>query len=72
MVKNFFFACKDFLQISEIYGFVQIPVFETALITKETTYTLEFRKYFVVSFWRLSIRAFSVFLEDILRIISEP
>jgi hypothetical protein len=25
MVKDFFFVCKDFLQISETYGFVQIP-----------------------------------------------
>jgi hypothetical protein len=47
------------------------PVLETTLITKGTTYTLDFRKYFVVSLWRHSIRAFSVFLEDILRIISD-
>jgi hypothetical protein len=48
------------------------PILETALITKGTTYTLDFKKYFVVSFWRHSIRAFAVFLEDILRIIPEP
>jgi hypothetical protein len=47
------------------------PVLETTLITKETTYTLEFGKYFVVSFWSHLIRAFSVLLEDSLRIISE-
>jgi hypothetical protein len=47
------------------------PVLETTLITKETTYTLDFRKCFVVSFWSHSIRAFSVLLEDSLRIISE-
>jgi hypothetical protein len=47
------------------------PVLETTLITKETTYTLCFRKYFVVSLWSHSIRAFSVLLEDSLRIISE-
>jgi hypothetical protein len=47
------------------------PVLETTLITKETTYTLDFRKNFVVSFWSHSIRAFSVLFEDSLRIISE-
>jgi hypothetical protein len=47
------------------------PVLETTLITKETTNTLDFKKYFVVSFWSHSIRAFSVFLEDSLRTISE-
>jgi hypothetical protein len=47
------------------------PVLDTKLITKETTYTLDFRKYFVVSFWSHSIRAFSVLLEDLLKIISE-
>jgi hypothetical protein len=42
-----------------------------SLNTKETTYTLAFGKYFVVSFRsRLSIRAFSEFLDDSLRIIS--
>jgi hypothetical protein len=47
------------------------PVLETTLINKETVYTLVFGKYFVVSFWSHSIRAFSVLLEDSLRIISE-
>jgi predicted deacetylase len=41
------------------------------LLLKETTYTLDFGKYFVVSFWSHSIREFSVLLEDSLRIISE-
>jgi hypothetical protein len=39
-------------------------VLKTALITKETTYTLDCMKYFVVSFLSNSIRAFSVHLED--------
>jgi hypothetical protein len=47
------------------------PVLETALITEETTNTLDFRKHFVLSFWSRSIRAFSVLLEDSFRIISE-
>jgi hypothetical protein len=47
------------------------PVLETTLITKETTYTLDFRKYSVVSFWSHSMRAFLVLLEDSLRNISE-
>jgi hypothetical protein len=47
------------------------PVLETTLITQETTYTLDFGKYFVVSFWSHSIRAFSVLLKDSFRIISE-
>jgi hypothetical protein len=47
------------------------PVLETTLITKETTYYLDFGKYFVVSFWGHLIRAFSVLLEDSLKIISE-
>jgi hypothetical protein len=47
------------------------PVLETTLITKETTYTLDFWKCFVVSFWSHSMRAFSVLLEDSLRMISE-
>jgi hypothetical protein len=42
------------------------PVLETTLIIKETTYTLDFMKYFVVYFG-----AFSVFLEDSLNIFSE-
>jgi hypothetical protein len=46
-------------------------VLETTLIIKETTYTLDFGKYFYVSFWSHSIRTFSVFLEDSLRIFSE-
>jgi hypothetical protein len=40
------------------------PVLETPLITKEATYYFNFGKYFVVSFWSHSIRAFSVLLED--------
>jgi hypothetical protein len=47
------------------------PVLEATLITKETTYYLVYRKYFVVSFCRHSIRAFSVLLENSLRITSE-
>jgi hypothetical protein len=47
------------------------PVLETTLSTKETAYTMDFRKYFVVSFWSHSIRAFSVLLEDSLRNISD-
>jgi hypothetical protein len=47
------------------------PVLETTLITKETTYTLDFGKYFVGIFWSHSIKAFSVLLEESLRIISE-
>jgi hypothetical protein len=47
------------------------PVLDTILITKETTYTFDFRKNFVVSFWSHSIRAFSVPLEDSLMITSE-
>jgi hypothetical protein len=47
------------------------PVLETTFITKETTYYLNFGKYFVVSFWSQSNKAFSVLLEDLLRIISE-
>jgi hypothetical protein len=46
-------------------------VLETTLISKETPYTLDFRKYFVASFWSHSIRAFSVLLEDSLMIISK-
>jgi hypothetical protein len=49
-------------------------VLETTLITKgatSATYTLDFWKYFFISFWRHSIRAFSVLLEDSLKIISE-
>jgi hypothetical protein len=42
------------MQITESYGFFQIPgnlrVLETTLITKETTHTFYFRKYFFVSF----------------------
>jgi hypothetical protein len=47
------------------------PVLKTTLITNETTYYLDFGKYVVVSFWSHSIRAFSVLLEDSLRIISQ-
>jgi hypothetical protein len=47
------------------------PILETSFITEKTTYTLDFRKYFVVSFWSHPIRAFSVVLEDSLKIISE-
>jgi hypothetical protein len=45
-------------------------VLKTRLKTKDATYTLVFVKYFVVSCRSNSIRAFSVFLEDSLRIIS--
>jgi hypothetical protein len=45
-------------------------VLKTNLQTKETTYNLVFAKYLVVCFWTHLIRAFSVFLEDLLRIIS--
>jgi hypothetical protein len=45
-------------------------VLKTRLNTKETTYTLVFVKYLEGSFQSYSIRAFSVFLEDSLRIIS--
>jgi hypothetical protein len=41
------------------------PVLKTTLIIKEATYTSDFGKYFVVSFWSHSIRAFSVLLEDL-------
>jgi hypothetical protein len=44
-------------------------VLKTRLRTKETTYTLVFKKYLVVSFRSHSIKAFSVFLEDSLKII---
>jgi hypothetical protein len=47
------------------------PVFETTLMTKEITDCMDFGKYVVVSFWSHSIRAFSVILEDSLKIISE-
>jgi hypothetical protein len=50
---------------------IPTPVLETSLITKETMYYLDFAKYFVVSFWSHSIWAFSVLLEDSLRIIYE-
>jgi hypothetical protein len=44
------------------------PVLETTLISKETTYILDFRKYFVESFWIHSIRTFSVlFIENYLK-----
>jgi hypothetical protein len=46
---------------------IRKPVF----ITIETTFSLYFRKYFVVSFWSHSIKEFSVLLEDSLKIISE-
>jgi hypothetical protein len=46
------------------------PVLEITLNTKETTYNKDFGKYYFESFWRQSIRAFSVLLEDSL-IISE-
>jgi hypothetical protein len=45
-------------------------VLKTRLQTKETTRRLAFGKYLVVSFRSHSIRAFSVFLEDSLKIIS--
>jgi hypothetical protein len=46
------------------------PVLKTALFIKETTYYLDVEKYFVVSFWSHSVRAYSALLEDSLRIIS--
>jgi hypothetical protein len=49
---------------------IQKTVSKTKLKIKETTYTLIFVKYLVVSFWSPSTRAFSVFLKDSLRIIS--
>jgi hypothetical protein len=54
-------------------GDKKIPktVLKTTLKIKETASTLLFIKYFVVSFQSHSIRAFSVFLEDSLRIISQ-
>jgi hypothetical protein len=45
-------------------------ILKTILKTKEATYTLVFGKYLVVSVRSHSIRAFSVFLEDSLRIIA--
>jgi hypothetical protein len=47
-----------------------LKVPKTRLKTKETTYTLVFVENLVGSCQSLSIRAFSVFLEDSLRIIS--
>jgi hypothetical protein len=38
-------------------------VLETTLITKETTYYFDFGKYFVLSFWCHSLRAFSLLLK---------
>jgi hypothetical protein len=54
-------------------GDLKIPktVLKTGLKTKKTTYIFNFGKYLVVPFRSHSIRAFSVFLEDSLRIISE-
>jgi hypothetical protein len=45
-------------------------VLKITLKAKEITYTLVFEKYFDVPFRSHSIRAFSVFLEDISNIIS--
>jgi hypothetical protein len=45
-------------------------VLKTKLNLKQTTYTLVFIKYFVVFLRNYSIRAFPMFLEDSLRIIS--
>jgi hypothetical protein len=50
---------------------IQKTVLKTRFKTKETTLTFVFEKYLVVSFWSLSIMAFSVFLEDSLRIRSQ-
>jgi hypothetical protein len=63
----------DFLDLTQTRCARKIPkpVLEATLIIKETTYTLNFMKYFVTSFWIHSIRAFSVLLEDSLRIIAE-
>jgi hypothetical protein len=47
------------------------PVLKTSFITKETTYTLDIDKYFVVSSWCHSIRAFSVLFEDSLKFFPE-
>jgi hypothetical protein len=47
---------------------IQYPVLKTRFKTKETTATLVSEKYLVVSFWSLSIMAFSMFfIEDYLR-----
>jgi hypothetical protein len=58
--------------LKQTRGAKKIPktVLKTTLKSKETTYTLVFVKYISVSFQSHSIRAFSVFLEDTLRIIS--
>jgi hypothetical protein len=55
-----------FTDLRQTRGAKKIPktVLKTRLKTKETTYTLVFVKYLVVSFRTLSIRAYSVFLED--------
>jgi hypothetical protein len=45
-------------------------VLKTKLKPKEVIYILVFVIYLVLSFWSLSIEAFSVFLEDLLKIIS--
>jgi hypothetical protein len=61
-------SIRCFTDLRQIQGVRKIPktVLETRLKFKETTYTLFFEKYLVVS-----IEAFSVFLKDSLRIISE-
>jgi hypothetical protein len=46
-------------------------VLKTILKTKETTYIIVFVKYLAIDFRNHSIRAFSVFLKDSLKIISE-
>jgi hypothetical protein len=65
--RHFYFT--DFKQTR---GAKKLPktVLKTRLKTKETTYTLVFVKYLVVSFRGHSIWAFSVFFEDSLKIIS--
>jgi hypothetical protein len=55
----------------EIFSNYFIRRWSFLFITNETTNTLHLRKYFVVSFWSHSIRAFSVLLKNSLMIISE-
>jgi hypothetical protein len=51
---------------------IPTPVSEITLFTKETTYTLDFEKYFFMSFWSHSIRAFAVLLKIHLRFSQKP
>jgi hypothetical protein len=61
-----------FADLRQTRGAKKIPetVLKTRLKTKETTYTLVFVKYLVISFPSHSMRAFLVFLKALLRIIS--